>query len=377
VGLIDRILVIGNYPADRQQSMARFADLLARLYSPCAQVLLVKPVVVFGGLPGSIPFLRKYLAYIDKLFLFPLWLVLHSRSYRLVHIADHGNAFYSFCCPPKRCTVTCHDLLAVRGALGDSSIACEASPIGIWLQRLVMAGLRHAGALTFVSKASYGDYLRLCGAPPSQRHAVIPNPLNAPFTPDPVGFPLEAQERRLIPAAPYLLMVGSALPRKNRRLGFRLLLELGADSPYSLVVAGAPLTSTEQAFIAEHQLTSRVVEIVRPSHALLHHLYCRAHALLFPSVAEGFGWPLIEAQACGCPVIASNTTSIPEVAGDAALYSGPHDVASFVSHLRALEDPTTRSRLIRQGEINLRRYDPEVISSAYITFALQPVQSPA
>jgi len=369
-----RILVVGNYPADHQESMTRFAHLLVSFYRPHAQVQLALPRAVAALLPGLPAIARKYLAYIDKLLLFPIWLTLRSRSYQLVHIADHSNAFYAFCCPRSRCIVTCHDLLAVRGAMGDPAIACKASPIGILLQRLIMAGLRRAGAVAFVSKASFGDFERLIGLPHGQRHAVIPNTLNAPFTADLSSIVLLREEQGLVPLKPFLLMVGSALPRKNRCLGLRLLLELDYASPYALVLAGASLSISEQAFIAEHQLGSRVQVIVGPSHALLNCLYVRAHALLFPSLSEGFGWPLIEAQACGCPVIASTTTSIPEVAGDAALYADPHDVHTFASHVHALEDPALRACLLRKGEGNLRRYDPELISRAYVSFALSPAK---
>lgn len=355
--------------------MIRFAHLLLGFYQSRSRVRLISPPVLIAHLPALPAVARKYLAYIDKLLLFPLWLALHVRSFDLVHIADHGNAFYALCCPPQRCIVTCHDLLAVRGAMGDPAVACEPSPIGIWLQRLIMAGLRRAGAVAFDSQASFNDFQRLVGAPPSQRHAVIPIPLNAPFTADLATVELPPADQQLVPAAPYLLMVGSAEPRKNRSLALRLLLELGAASPYRLVFAGAPLAAADQAFVAQHQLTSRVLVVERPSHALLNHLYGRAHALLFPSLAEGFGWPLIEAQASACPVIASTTTSIPEVAGEAALYADPKDVATFAKHVRALEDPATRARLIRLGEINLRRFDPELISRAYTSFALQAVQS--
>ena len=138
-----------------------------------------------------------------------------------------------------------------------------------------------------------------------------------------------------------------------------------------MVFAGAPFTSSEQAFHNNHPLGSRLLSIPRPTHALLNRLYCQAHALLFPSFSEGFGWPLVEAQTCCCPVIASTTTSIPEVAGDGALYAEPTDVASFASHVRALEDPTERARLIALGLNNTRRYDADVVAEAYRRFAFQ------
>jgi len=367
-----RILVIGNYPADHQQSMIRFAELLLRIYQPMAQVQLIRPPVLVTRLPGLPQIAQKYLAYVDKLLIFPLWLAFRARSYDLVHIADHSNAFYAFCCSPKRCIVTCHDLLAVRGAMGDSTAACEASAYGLWLQRLIMAGLRRSGAVTFVSQATFDDFRKLGGGPPGQRHAVIPNPLNAPFSADAADFHLSEAEQALLPTGPFLLMVGSALPRKNRALAMQLIERLGSSSPFRLVFAGAPLTTAEQMFREAHPLGERLLSITRPSHALLNRLYCQAHALLFPSLAEGFGWPLLEAQACDCPVIASTTTSIPEVAGTAALYADPHDVASYADHVRALEDPLNRARLIQLGHQNLRRFSLEVVSDAYRRFAFQP-----
>lgn len=365
-----RILVVGNYPADQQQSMIRFAELLVRIYQPQGEVCLVKPPVLAAGFPWLTRVARKYLAYIDKLLVFPIWLVWNARSYHLIHIADHSNSFYAFCCSRSRCIITCHDLLAVRGAMGDPAVACEASPIGIWLQKLILAGLRRPHAVAFDSQASLDDFHRLGGGPSGQRHAVIPIPLNALFTSEIASLELSTEEEALLPAAPFLLMVGSALPRKNRALALRVLQQLGAASAYRVVFAGAPLASEEQVFIDARMLSKRVVSILRPSHNLLNHIYCRAHALLFPSYAEGFGWPLIEAQACGCPVIASTTTSIPEVAGSAALYAEPNDVSAFTSHVLALEDPSLRSKMIHQGFENLRRFDPELISRQYINFAL-------
>ena len=366
-----RILVIGNYPADGLQSMDRFADLLVRIYQNHSKVSLALPPVFVTRLPGLPSVVRKYLAYIDKLVIFPIWLMLFAQNFDLIHVADHGNAYYSFCFPRQRCIVTCHDLLAVFGAMGDHAAGVGASPIGIWLQRLIVAGLRRSGAIAFDSQSTFDDFHRLGDCHLSQRQAVIHIPFNAPFTPEDDTFELTDAEKAQLPTTPYLLMVGSSHPRKNRLLSLRLLEGLGTSSPYSLVFAGAPLIPSEKNFINKSILGNRLITIVRPSHALLNHLYCNAYALLFPSLAEGFGWPLIEAQACGCPVIASNTTSIPEVAGPAALYARPSDLAAYVAHVKTLEDPIFRSKLIQQGFENIRRFSPEVAGEAYRRFVLQ------
>ena len=80
---------------------------------------------------------------------------------------------------------------------------------------------------------------------------------------------------------------------------------------------------------------------------------------------------MLEAQACDCPVIASNTTSIPEVAGSAAFYADPSDVATFADHVLTLLNPAERFRLIQLGHQNLSRFAPEVVSTAYRSFAFQ------
>jgi len=364
------ILIVGNYPADQQQSMTRVAQLLARCYEyKGLRVKVVRPPVLVTHLPGLPGAAKKYLAYIDKLFLFPLWLLLLARSFSLVHIADHSNAFYSFCVKSTRCIVTCHDLLAMRGAMGDATAACKASPFGLWLQRLIMAGLRRPAGVCFISQATFDDFQRLIGKPPGQRHTVIHLPLNSPFRPDANPLTLSKVEQTQLPTMPFLLMVGSALPRKNRALALTVLERLGNSSPYRLVFAGESLTAAEQTFRDKHPLGERLLSVVSPSHALLNMLYCQAHALLFPSLSEGFGWPLIEAQACGCPVIASTTTSIPEVAGEGALYADPLDGMAFANHVIALEEASRRADLIRRGFVNTRRFTLEAFSEAITQFA--------
>lgn len=364
-----RILVINNYLPDKQKSMLMFSRLLISIYAPLANVDCVSPPALLTRLPYISSTLSKYLAYIDKLLIFPIWLLSNSRRYKIIHIADHGNAFYSFFCPKQRTVVTCHDLLAVRGAMGDHSVVCTSSPFGPILQRLIMFGLRHTSRVAFVSKATYRDYLAISPSPRRQRLQVIPNALNAPFMPDISSYTFSPNELSLTSCSPYLLMVGSSLPRKNRSLALQVLKALADRSPYFLIFAGAALTEDEAHFKNSSSCGDRLISIVNPSHEILNLLYCRAHALLFPSFSEGFGWPLIEAQASGCPIIASNTTCIPEVAGSGALYSHPTDVSQFITHILLLENSEVRSDLRNLGFLNLKRFNYDNIATAYHSFA--------
>lgn len=364
------VLIVGNFKHDKQTSMLLFSELLYRLYSKHYQARLIQPPALASRWVGTPFLLNKYLSYIDKLVLFPIFLFFIAPKYDLMHIADHSNSFYSFCSAKQNCIVTCHDLLAVRGALGDKSVACSASSLGPWLQRLIMAGLRRAGSIVFDSQATFRDYQMLGGGPIKQRMSVIPIPLNAPFTYLKDKFKLLPEEEMSVPSQIFLLMVGSSLPRKNRLLALKLLSYHQIPNKYHLVFAGAPLGNLEINFLNSHQLADRVHSIVNPSHALLNKLYCSAHALLFPSFSEGFGWPIVEAQTCHCPVVASTTTSIPEVAGNAALYADPNDVKAFAEHVLALEDQKERARLIQLGILNIHRFDESVIGERYLKFAL-------
>lgn len=363
-----RFLIVSNYVADNQQSMIRFSSLMKSVYSKYGSVCIVSPPVFLTRLPFFPKKFKKYLAYIDKLIIFPPYLLVSSYFFDLVHIGDHSNAFYSFVCPSKRTIITCHDLLAVRAAMGDDTVACESSFLGPIFQFLVMTGLRHTKAIGFDSKATFLDYLKLGGSPHSQNHKVIHIPLNASFVSDPILLGQNELNFEL-PKTPYLLMVGSAQPRKNRKLALQLLESLGPTGSYNLIFAGEGLTDSEVTFKKSSKFGCNLFSVVSPSHELLNFLYCNAHALLFPSISEGFGWPLIEAQSSGCPVIASTATSIPEVAGRAALYALPNDVDMFKHHVIKLEDIVIRNRMISLGFENLNRFDLDTFTCKYLELA--------
>jgi glycosyltransferase involved in cell wall biosynthesis len=119
---------------------------------------------------------------------------------------------------------------------------------------------------------------------------------------------------------PFLFHIGSNLWYKNR-VGvlqlFALIRKAGGIPRHLMVCAGPPLR--QAAKDAARDFIEDLVMIPEPSDTLVEALYTCADALLFPSLDEGFGWPIIEAQACGCPVITSDRDPMRDIAGPAAL----------------------------------------------------------
>ncbi len=113
-------------------------------------------------------------------------------------------------------------------------------------------------------------------------------------------------------------------------------------------------------------VSDRIVSIINPESELLEALYSAAVALVYPSRFEGFGWPIIEAQACGCPVICSNRGPLPEVAGDAAMMHDVSDEAAFAGDVLRLLDPAVRDEWSRKSLQNAARYRAEEMISHYI-----------
>jgi glycosyltransferase involved in cell wall biosynthesis len=154
-----------------------------------------------------------------------------------------------------------------------------------------------------------------------------------------------------------VLMVGVIQTRKNTLGALRALATL--PDAYRLVLVGGNGYGSEAVhdFIGRASLANRVVVLGHVEPETLYILYQAATVLLFPSLEEGFGLPVLEAMAHGLPVIASNTASLPEVAGEAALYVDPQDEAQIAAQLvRVTEDNALREQLVVSGFARVREF---------------------
>jgi glycosyltransferase involved in cell wall biosynthesis len=216
-----------------------------------------------------------------------------------------------------------------------------------WYQCLVPRLARRARRVLTVSEYSRNRICELFRIAP-EKVVAAPNGLGSEWQPAPCA-EVEATRRSLDLLQPYVLSVGSLEPRKNLR---RLLAAWNALGPAKdgvvLVLAGAPGHVFRDAGLGSPPADVRFTGFVRDSD--LRALYTGAEAFVFPSLYEGFGLPVLEAMACGAPVICSQTTALPEVAADAALLINPADVEAIAHGLdTVLKDRDLRASLRERG----------------------------
>lgn len=224
----------------------------------------------------------------------------------------------------------------------------------------IAQSVRRARAILTLSEHSRQDIHVIYGAPLDKIHAIHLAPdeiFSAPPTPDEI----EQLKRARGLSAPYVLAVGSLQPRKNL---VRLVRAFAAakkrrPSTHKLMLVGKPAwpKSELETAIRTSGAASDIVFTGYVPDAELVRLYYGAEFFVYPSLYEGFGLPIVEAMACGVPVIASRSSSMPEITGDAALLIDPwqeDDLSAAIDRLRF--DEALRHKLADQGRVRARLF---------------------
>jgi glycosyltransferase involved in cell wall biosynthesis len=240
---------------------------------------------------------------------------------------------------PKRSVVTVHDLIHFQ--LPEEFSGWRRAAAGLLLESAV----RGATSVVTVSKSTRDDLVERY-PDTADKIRVVLNGVSPKFGACQSSDPI-------VPRAPYLLCVGNRKPHKNLTVAVRVLAELSEEYPdLQLVVVGR--TFSEWSRVLETAATlgvrARIIELEGVSDSELAALYNHCQALLFPSLYEGFGFPVLEAMAAGAPVIATNRASVPELVGDAGFLCEPMDVGAMAEAVRrVVKDRELRRMLARRG----------------------------
>ena len=222
-----------------------------------------------------------------------------------------------------------------------------------WYMRIsIRCSCRWAQMVVCVSENTKRDVMRLYGVV-AQKIRVISEGYNQE-----IGNPKSQIENRSIP---YVLFIGRLEERKNvaRIIEAFEILKRTYRIPHELVLVGKPGYGYEKICAKIHNLQSNIpiCELGYVSEEEKWSLLRGADVFVFPTLYEGFGIPILEAQAAGTPVVTSNTSSLPEVAGDGAVYVNPESAESIAEGVwRVLSDPDLRNGIIEKATQNLSRF---------------------
>lgn len=262
--------------------------------------------------------------------------------------------------PAAPCACTIHDVLY-------ETHPQHFSRSFVWQSRLTgRSAARRAALLFTVSAYSCDQIVRLYGVP-QDAVAITSNGVDFErFKPGDAG--AEAVRALGLEPGNYLLTLGRLEPRKNHVTLLRAYAGLGADAP-PLVIVGQRDFSYGAVFdeIQRLQLGSRVRLLERVGDEALPAVLRHARLFVYPAFAEGFGMPVAEAMASGVAVITSNTSSLPEVAGEGALLIDPHSPEALGAAMATvLADPALRARLVQAGLQHVQQFNWQRSAAVFV-----------
>lgn len=275
--------------------------------------------------------------------------VLWEQLFQPLHLAWdqidllHGPAYALPLICPTRSVVTIHDLsffLYPRAFNRGNQL---------YLKLMTRLAVRRANAVIAVSEHTRQDVIRLLNVPAGRVH-IVPNGINEGFRPLPVHEVQSFREKHRLPER-FILCISTIEPRKNLMALVQAYAALG-DVEHRLVIGGGRGWKYESIFalVEELGLGDRVWFPGFLRHAELPYWYNAADVFVFPSIYEGFGLPALEAMACGTPVVASNTSSLPEVVGSTGLLVNPTDVKGLADAIHhVLSDEALAASMAEQG----------------------------
>jgi glycosyltransferase involved in cell wall biosynthesis len=251
---------------------------------------------------------------------YPVAALRERPRYDYFHVVDHSYAHLLFELPARRAGVYCHDLDAFRPILEPR----DPNPLRRALARTLLAGLRRA-EVVFHSSLTVREQILEHRLVPAEKLVHAPYGVAPEFQPDP-----RAEDASLAGRPPFVMHVGSLIPRKNPEVLVALIAELCRAVPeLEVFQMGGTWTPEQRARLEAAGVLGRVHQFAHMARPELSAYLRATRAVLLPSLAEGFGLPVVEALACGAPIVVNDIPVLVEVGGAGAVVRPARDLAAF------------------------------------------------
>lgn len=340
---LPRLAVICDYREENWPSMDLVADmLLQNLRQEHAEIIdatRLAPLMRRRFTRSSFENGQRFKAdrLLNRFWDYPRFLNRHRAEFDLFHVVDHSYAHLVHKLPAERTVVTCHDVDAFRCLFEDK--AERRSLLFRSMTKQIMSGLGKAARVTCVSNATRDELLAHELVAP-ERTVVIPNGVHPSCSPetDPLA---DAEATRLLGQADAdtveILHVGSNITRKRIDVLLKVFAAVRKEFPDArLIRVGGRLTSEQTKLAEQLGIAGAITVLPHLERNVLAAIYRRASLLLQPSEREGFGLPVVEALACGTPVVATDLAVLREVGGEAAVYCAVGDLTSWAESVTGL-----------------------------------------
>lgn len=351
-------IVIFTHPSFLpSKSMPKYANLLSQgLQKRGHKVELYTAKAVLYNLPFPI-FTKKWLGYVDQFLIFPLKIrkfITKKPKETLFVFADQALGPWIPFLTKKPHIIHCHDFLAQRSALGE----IKENPVGITgkiYQTFIRNGYRKGKNFISISNKTQSDLHFFLGRTPTISEVVY-NGFNQEFS---TGCFTEARQQLekefgIKLDNGFILHVGGNQFYKNRKgvIEIYSAWRTMSKTPLPLVMIGSSPTQKLLDHSLKSEFSSDIHFRISVSDQLLQLAYRGATLLLYPSLEEGFGWPIAEAMACGCPVVTTGKAPMNEVGGEHSFYIPPCPEEGSLRHWWGNESAIIMNRVCELSAIN-------------------------